>query len=902
MARKCEHEIEGILTVAAEWKTRCLLGGQSIFGDSDLWQPKVLNEFKQRFVDHPIEGKEQTFFEKFEVQLRGGSPEVSQLAAELLWLFYLFPSSVKQGTKGQQIRMVWAWSGDALREDHRMFGIFKDGVGHPGTAFMTYRYRELWYLQSVLSDFKSLSTGEQQTFTSDPWGFSNYLDSLPQSDRRIMRHLLVFLLFPDSFERIASRGPKGEIVKHYSERRGEAGIEEGDSEFTKVDKQLLAIRKSFEAEEDSKFVDFYWDPWRSEWQGGRKKPTKRKLAWPWNEIFTDYNQAWEFFDRGQKWLSELGYSAEKGDDRLLAVSLPRGHKPPILRVLYGHWAAFGVRGRSRAEPILEYSCREDQIPEYALPSSSKKPFADNVTGHPARLIHIPFDRIDDERFEASFAQTLEDLPKLFGNWKANTRIEGHRPDIYGMFFDEKVRKTRLTSGVKETDVTTEVDEPPEAYGEPAYWWLNANPKIWDLRSFAEGARQTYTSRNQKGNPRQKQKWFTAAKPGDLVVGYCTSPDREVVALGKITKGLHDTAEGPCIEFEKSRGLHIPLTFERMAEEPGLKGAEPVVSHQGSLFSLSKEEYEIIQALIDEAEEDDVPTVRLEAYSKEQALEGLFLDETEFDLMLRRLKTKKNIILQGPPGVGKTFVAKRLAFALMGFRDSSRVSMIQFHQSYGYEEFIRGYRPDGRGGFHLRNGQFFDFCRRAINDPDAAPHVFIIDEINRGNLTKILGEVLMLIEPDKRGRDFAVPLAYSSDANERFFVPDNLYLIGMMNTADRSLSMVDYALRRRFAFIDLEPKFASKQFKSHLRTMGVSAKLITTIGQRMTELNERIAAEPQDLGPGFCIGHSFFCGRPADMDEREWFEDVVQSEIKPLLKEYWIDRPKLIDDTIANLMN
>ena len=290
------------------------------------------------------------------------------------------------------------------------------------------------------------------------------------------------------------------------------------------------------------------------------------------------------------------------------------------------------------------------------------------------------------------------------------------------------------------------------------------------------------------------------------------------------------------------------------------------------------------------------------FTKENALDGLFLDEPEFDLMFRRLRDKKNLILQGPPGVGKTYIVKRLAYYLMKEEKDSHVSIVQFHQSYGYEEFIRGYRPDGKGGFDLKNGQFYEFCQKAINDSDKRPHVFIIDEINRGNLSRIFGEVLMLIETDKRGPRYAIPLAYMNDPNETFYVPENIYLIGMMNTADRSLSMVDYALRRRFAFIDLKPKFESDSFKEHLGAIGVSPALTSKICNKLENLNKKIADDQQDLGPGFCIGHSFFCHRTDELSEGEWYTDIIKSEIEPLLREYWIDSPKQVEESIDKLLN
>ena len=208
-----------------------------------------------------------------------------------------------------------------------------------------------------------------------------------------------------------------------------------------------------------------------------------------------------------------------------------------------------------------------------------------------------------------------------------------------------------------------------------------------------------------------------------------------------------------------------------------------------------------------------PVLTDEPYPLEEALEDLFIDPSKFHDMIDALERKMNIVLEGPPGVGKTFIAKRLAYRLIGYRVPERVRMIQFHQSYAYEDFIQGYRPRDDGGFELRNGVFHTFCRKAAADPEKR-YVFIIDEVNRGNLSKIFGEIMMLIEGDKRGSEYAVPLTYSPE-DDPFHVPPNLFLIGMMNTADRSLAMVDYALRRRFAFIRLEPAFGTDQFSDFL---------------------------------------------------------------------------------------
>jgi DNA polymerase III delta prime subunit len=276
---------------------------------------------------------------------------------------------------------------------------------------------------------------------------------------------------------------------------------------------------------------------------------------------------------------------------------------------------------------------------------------------------------------------------------------------------------------------------------------------------------------------------------------------------------------------------------------------------------------------------------------------MFMERADAERLMRLWGAKKNIIIQGPPGVGKSFAAQRLAFALMEAHDPNRIGFVQFHQSYSYEDFVEGYRPT-ETGFELRSGKFVEFCQRAANDLDRK-YVFIIDEINRGNLSKILGELMLLIESDKRDRTWMMRLA---SGREEFFVPPNVYLLGLMNTADRSLAVVDYALRRRFAFIDLAPNLGSARFKSYLASIGISDRLSSGIITRIGQLNAEIVADLANLGPGFAIGHSYFCAKPvAHETEQDWYERIVETEIVPLLREYWFDTPQKADSWNAQLL-
>jgi 5-methylcytosine-specific restriction protein B len=442
---------------------------------------------------------------------------------------------------------------------------------------------------------------------------------------------------------------------------------------------------------------------------------------------------------------------------------------------------------------------------------------------------------------------------------------------------------------------------PPASGSTAYWWLTANPKIWSFESLAVGQKETYTSHNEKGNNRRIFRYFQEVKAGDIVVGYVASPQRAVVAVCRITKGLHQTGEGEAIEFENVERLPEPIPYETLQTNSDFANSEPLINNnQGSLFKLREQEYEIIRSLIDDT--PVLPRAEIEYYDKKKAMDGLFLAEAQFDEMLDALREKKNVVLQGAPGVGKTYIARRLAHALIGSNDPQRIEMIQFHQSYCYEDFVQGYRPTPKGQFSLKYGVFHQFCRRAQRDESrSAPYVFIIDEINRGNLSKIFGELMMLIEPDKRGVEYAIPLAYSEDADERFYIPENLHLIGMMNTADRSLAMVDYALRRRFRFMTLRPEFISAAFRDFLITAGATADLVEKIVSRMTTLNEIISADTKNLGPGYQIGHSYFCPRNGITPDEQWYRRVVDAEIVPLIQEYWFDNEQKVEDQHTALL-
>ena len=273
---------------------------------------------------------------------------------------------------------------------------------------------------------------------------------------------------------------------------------------------------------------------------------------------------------------------------------------------------------------------------------------------------------------------------------------------------------------------------------------------------------------------------------------------------------------------------------------------------------------------------------------------------ELEALIEKLRLKKNIILQGPPGTGKTWLAKRLAYALMGMRDTQRIRPVQFHANMSYEDFVRGWRPSGDGRLILQDGPFLEAIEDARNS--SQPYVVVIEEINRGSPAQIFGEMLTLLEADKRSASEALELTYRKGYGEKIFIPSNLYVIGTMNIADRSLALVDLAFRRRFAFIEIEPKFNDKWAEWLSTHCDLPKALANLIRAKVESLNRTISADAS-LGPNFRIGHSYFT--PPDGvdlgDGNLWYRSVVETEIAPLLREYWFDSRAKADDEVAEML-
>lgn len=459
---------------------------------------------------------------------------------------------------------------------------------------------------------------------------------------------------------------------------------------------------------------------------------------------------------------------------------------------------------------------------------------------------------------------------------------------------------------------TEEPERPDVDEEDksgAAWIFQSNPSFHDLGSML-GHKSEFTWLAVQHTDRMRI--------GDLVFLWESGPNAGILALATIASRpalLEEDADEKHFNLVEDkfagRRLRVRLKVAKVLEKrllrkqimdvPELANLSILKFANNTNFVVKEDEKDAILSLIEEGvgvqtvsaiDKESVPPAA--PYEVDDIIaDGSFLPKVQIEAILAKLDDKKNIILQGPPGTGKTWLAKRLAYALVGRKDEQRVRAVQFHPNFSYEDFVRGWRPTSEGRLSLVDGLFLEMVDASLKDADSK-FVIVIEEINRGNPANIFGEMLTLLEDEKRNSDNALRLLYPDKDGIRrpIYIPRNLYVIGTMNVADRSLALVDLAFRRRFAFIDLEPSLNEAWLKWVVEYRNLPADLATSIERRISDLNVLISSDAR-LGKQFRIGHSYVTpAHPLRNDQtRDWFVTVVKTEIAPLLEEYWFDAPK-----------
>lgn len=411
-----------------------------------------------------------------------------------------------------------------------------------------------------------------------------------------------------------------------------------------------------------------------------------------------------------------------------------------------------------------------------------------------------------------------------------------------------------------------------------YWWLSINPKMLHFRDLEVDDCFYYTALNEDGSPRTLYKNFTEIKKGSYVIAYETEPANEVIGLCQVVEEIKDNK----VMFKKVEGLTDTVTRYSIECHIELANLEVFRYTQGTLFKLAPREYEVIYSMMREL--NPKKQYRFyERYSKEKFLDEVYFEEKDYDELRSLILKRKNVILEGAPGVGKTYIAKKMAYSILGQKDEEKILPVQFHELYSTDEFMEGYRADDIGIYKYKRGCFKRICNKARNDSENKYFV-IIDEINRGNIAKIFGEAFSLIELDKRGKENYIELACS---RERFYVPDNIYIIGTMNTYDENLSIKDLALRRRFCFYTVKPVFENKDFKKFYMQNPMLEKVI-----------KGVLTVNQNLDDSAQIGHSYFC-KPMDKEELCM---TVKYNLIPYIEEYYKNDYKKSQELVQILEN
>jgi hypothetical protein len=919
-----------ILEAADYWRTRAIDADGAVFVDEPLWIVANLEAIDRHYVQQ-LDFSDRKFLDKLEGQLKAVPAAAKQLAAEMLWIMLLCPNSITVPHKIQTIETVWGWSGETLvlANLRWMQADVLAGVGSAGPGFNQYQWRELVFFVRTMLQLKQLSKEERSRVLATGWNLAEWLEQIPECNVRQFRHMLLFLLYPDEFERIFSGNDRKAIVLALG---GSSAAQVNRLTAREIDVQLSAIRKDLEKRFATKELDFYEEPVKNLWRtpkeamtaftathvrdalasidsngvpadaastgydfiyGGKRYPPKYVVA------LATHNATGTPLDRSQfsggedskafSVLRDLGFYVERKDfvqellrqflgqaaaeTDLVTRQYPGFYCGLTVKVSFGQgtfasipWIAFLSPGQSVSKGIypvfLYYKAFKTLVLAYGI-SETESPAITWVLPDGTQTLEVYFREhqgVKPQRYGSSY---------LHAAYEVNGDLDF---DLISRDLDALIARyqSQFVAIGKDSDE------------QPATWLFQANPKLYDVdRALEELPEVTWLVKQHADKIRIGDRAYVwrsgqdAGIVGELLVieGPSLLPQPEFDAPYTVS-GQKFAGEQLRVHCKVVRHLSQIISRETVLATPGLESLSILRAPQGTNFLVTSAEASLLEKL---SGQTAAPLTRVNPrYTAEQLCEesGFALGRVQH--LVRQLRRKKHLVLQGPPGTGKTYFAERLSRVLIS--DTRGVQdIVQFHPSYAYEDFVQGIRPEvikGQMAFHMVPGRFVEFCTRAVALPKSEPCVLVIDELNRANLSRVFGELMYLLEY----RDREIPL---SGGGRRFRVPENVFVIGTMNTADRSIALVDHALRRRFTFAFLGPEYEA--LEKHVLAHGLPGM---SLSATLRNINRAIADR------NFELGISFFMNYGAGL--REQLPAIWEGEIEPYLEEFFFDRLDKVD--------